>query len=116
MIWRINKVYCENLVKENEASTLWKIKDCEGKLILINKSLELLQKRVSDTYVKDAISLLESKINNQINKGHNDTVKKATSSMAEKVDSKISQMSKILKDDISSCKRTLGFHESMISK
>lgn len=26
------KVHCENLVKENEANTLWKIRDCEGKL------------------------------------------------------------------------------------
>lgn len=25
------KIYCENLVKENEANTLWKINDCEGK-------------------------------------------------------------------------------------
>lgn len=25
------KTYCENLVKQNEANTLWKIKDCEGK-------------------------------------------------------------------------------------
>ena len=30
------KTYCENLVKENETNTLWKIRDCEGMIFFLN--------------------------------------------------------------------------------
>jgi len=40
------------LVKQNEANTLWKINDCE----------ELLNSRVNQKYVSDAIDVLENKI------------------------------------------------------
>ena len=39
------QIQFEGLVKENEKKTLWKIQDCE----------KLLQSRVSDKYVNDAV-------------------------------------------------------------
>jgi len=46
------QIIFETKVKENEKNTIWKIQDCE----------KLLQSRVSEKYVNDAINGLKNKI------------------------------------------------------
>lgn len=44
--------FFEKKVNDNQADTLWRIKDCE----------ELLKSRVSDKFVNDAIKALDDKL------------------------------------------------------
>ncbi|CAI2386626.1 unnamed protein product [Moneuplotes crassus] len=100
------KNQCDNAIKENETKTLWKIKDCE----------ELLQKRVSETFVNDSISLLESKLSNKIDKGHKRAISQALLKAEEKVDNKMANFEKLTQQEFNSYKRTLAYHDNEISK
>jgi len=108
------KIYCEDLVKENQANTLWKISDCEGKPEL-RHILELLQKRVSEKYVTDTVSVLELKLNREI-----DSINKRDTEKQKKLfDDAISRTSALAKQNIeefTSIRGNLGYLETTINK
>ena len=51
-----------------------------------------------------------------IDQGNKNTIKAAINRMIEKMDAKISSMTKHTNDELSSCKRTLGYQEGLIQK
>ncbi|CAI2386723.1 unnamed protein product [Moneuplotes crassus] len=96
----------ENFVKENEAKTLWKIKDCE----------ELLQKRVSETFVSDSISVLEAKLVTKMEKSHQQTISQATNRAEEKVNMRMAGLEKFTQQEINILNTKIVEHDSEISK
>ena len=56
----VKQLHFEEQVKENEKNTLWKIKDCE----------KLLESRVSDQYVNDAIKTISEKLEMDVSRNN----------------------------------------------
>jgi SMC interacting uncharacterized protein involved in chromosome segregation len=91
-------------VNDNQADTLWRIKDCE----------ELLRSRVSDKYVNDALKSLDEKLVKQLTQGEEKNLERLEKTFKE-LGGRVVQTNQFFNEKIDDVRKVIGSYDSKIT-